>query len=155
MYGRICRRKLVLNHCQFIYELLTFYLEQLLRNLSQKNYSTERMKRKISEQIQIRTNRRKLVLYPTKQLVLLFRRPTMNFLSYTVVEISLMKNAEKEKWINIRKKKRRELFLTHDATSHCQFTYKTLTFYLKELLRNLLRKITVLIAWRDRKVKKI
>ena len=26
----------------------------------------------------------------------------------------------------------------HDATSHCQFTYKTLIFYLRQLLRNLL-----------------
>ena len=39
----------------------------------------------------------------------------------------------------------------HDATSHCQFTNKILTFYLEQLLSNLLRKITVLIAWRERK----
>ena len=43
---------------QFIYELLTSDFEQLLRNLSQK-----------SEQIQIRTNQRKLILYPTIQVV--------------------------------------------------------------------------------------
>ena len=40
---------------------------------------------------------------------------------------------------------------SHDATSHCQFTVKILTFYLEQLLRNLLRKIAVLIAWRERK----
>ena len=27
---------------------------------------------------------------------------------------------------------------SHNATSHCQFTYKILTFYLEQLLRNLL-----------------
>ena len=32
------------------------------------------------------------------------------------------------------------------------FLYKTLTFYLKQLLRYLFRKITVLIAWIERKV---
>ena len=40
------------------------------------------------------------------------------------------------------------------ATSHRQFTYKLKTFYLKQLLRNLLRKITVLIAWRERRENK-
>ena len=43
---------------------------------------------------------------------------------------------------------------SHDATNHCQLTYKILTFYLQQLLRNLLRKITVLIAWREKKVNK-
>ena len=40
---------------------------------------------------------------------------------------------------------------SHNATSHCQFTYKILTFYLEQLLRNLLQKITVVIAWKERK----
>ena len=44
---------------------------------------------------------------------------------------------------------------SHDATSHCQFSYRTLTFYLKQLLRNLLQKITVLVAWRERKGEQI
>ena len=42
------------SHCQFIYEILTFYIEQLLKNLSsyhrKKKYSTE------CEKTQIRTN---------------------------------------------------------------------------------------------------
>ena len=41
--------------------------------------------------------------------------------------------------------------LSHDATSHCQFIYKILIFQLEQLLRNLLRKIAVLIVWRERK----
>ena len=41
--------------------------------------------------------------------------------------------------------------LSHDATSHCQFTYKILIFYLEQLLRNLLRKIPVFIVWKERK----
>ena len=40
---------------------------------------------------------------------------------------------------------------SHHATNHCQFTYKILTFYLEKLLRNLVRNIAVLIAWRERK----
>ena len=34
---------------------------------------------------------------------------------------------------------------------YCQLTYKILSFYFEQLLRYLLRKITVLIAWRERK----
>ena len=40
---------------------------------------------------------------------------------------------------------------SHDVTSHCQLTLEILTFYLEKLQRNILRKITVLIAWRERK----
>ena len=40
---------------------------------------------------------------------------------------------------------------SHDAKIQFQFTYKILNFYLEQLPRNLLRKITVLIAWRERK----
>ena len=36
-----------------------------------------------------------------------------------------------------------------DVTSHCQWTYKILKFCLEKLLRNLLRKNIVLIAWRE------
>ena len=42
-------------------------------------------------------------------------------------------------------------FQSHEVTSHCQLAYKILTFYLEQLLRNLLRKIKVLIAWLERK----
>ena len=58
---------------------------------------------------------------------------------------------EKEKK-NIKMKNKQENAgsQSHDATSHCQFTYKILTFYLKHLLRNLLRKVTLVIAWRER-----
>ena len=71
----------------------------------------------------------------------------MNFLSYIVVEISLMKNMErKEKGPTKKNKQENVSSQSHDATSHCQFTYIILTFYLEQLLRNLLRKITVLTA---------
>ena len=40
---------------------------------------------------------------------------------------------------------------SHSVTSHYKWTYKILTFFLEKLLRNLLRKITVLIAWIERK----
>ena len=43
---------------------------------------------------------------------------------------------------------------SNDATSDCQFTYKKLTFYLEQLLRNLLRKIAVLSERRERKINK-
>ena len=70
----------------------------------------------------------------------------MNFLSNIVVEISLTeKYGEKEKRSYTRKNTQENAgSQCHDSTSHCQFTYKILTFYL-------LRKITVLIAWRERK----
>ena len=71
----------------------------------------------------------------------------MNFLSYIVVEISLAK----EKRTYTRKNKQENACSQfHEVTSHCQWTYKLLIFYLEKLLRNLLRKITVLIAWRER-----
>ena len=80
----------------------------------------------------------------------------MNFPSHTVADISLTKNVEKEKWINRGKNKQKAaISQSHDATSYCQFSYGKLTFYLKQLLINLLREITELIAWRERKVYKI
>ena len=76
----------------------------------------------------------------------------MNFLSYIVVEISLTKDVERERRTYTRKNKWENAGVkSHDVTSHCQLTYKILIFYLEQLLRNLLRKITVLIAWRERK----
>ena len=68
----------------------------------------------------------------------------MNFLSCIVAEISLTKYEEKEKRGNAGSQ-------THDAISRCQFSYKILTFYLEKLLRNILRKIAVLIAWKGKK----
>ena len=74
----------------------------------------------------------------------------MNLLSYTVVAISLTKMWRERK--TARKNKQENAgFQSHNAISLCQFTYKILISYLNELLRNLLQKITVLIAWRERK----
>ena len=77
----------------------------------------------------------------------------MNFLSYIVLEISLTKNVERKKkrTYTCKNKQENASFQSHDVTSHCQLTYKILTFYLEKLLRNLLQTITVLIAWRERK----
>ena len=71
------------------------------------------MERKKSEHIQARTDRIRLVLYPMIQLVIL---PTcvqnMNFLCYTVVEISLTKNIERKKEEQIQgRTSRRRLIL--------------------------------------------
>ena len=58
----------------------------------------------------------------------------------------------KKKRTYTRKNKQEEAgSQSHNATSHCQFTYKILTFYLEQLLKNLLRGITILTAWRERK----
>ena len=62
-----------------------------------KNYRTECMERKTSEHIQGRTNRRRPVLYPTIQLVVVSLHKNMKFLCYTVVGISLTKNMERKK----------------------------------------------------------
>ena len=88
---------------------------------------------------------------PRYKLSLSFGIPNMNFLSFIVAEISSTKCGEKDKSTYTRKHKQENvLSQSHDATSHCQFTYKISTFYLEKLLRNLLRKIAVLIAWRER-----
>ena len=57
---------------------------------------------------------------------------------------------EKKKKKDIRKENAGSK--SQDVTSHCQLTYEILTFYLEQLLRNLLRKNTVLIAWREKKI---
>ena len=111
------------------------------------------MERKKREQIQGRTNRTKPVIYPTIQLIIV--------IPYTKYELSILcscgdisdeKYEEKEKWMNIRKNKQENAgSQSHDATSHYQFTYKILTVYLEKLLRNLLLKIAVVTAWRERK----
>ena len=63
---------------------------------------------------------------------LLFCIPNVNFLSYTVVEISLRNNVEKkEKWINLGKTKQKKTGShIQNATIHSQFSYQALTFYL-------------------------
>ena len=137
------------SHCQFTYKTLTFYLKQLLRNLLQKfRVLTAWRERKVNKYKEEQIEQSRFSI-PPYNLSLLFCIPNMNILCYTVVEISLAKKCrEKEKWINIEKNKLEKAgSQSHDATSHFQFTYKTLTFYIKQLLRNLLRKITVLIAW--------
>ena len=97
-----------------------------------------------------------MVIYPTIQLVIV--------ILYTKYELSILyswgdifdeKCREKEKRISTRKNKQENAgSQSHNATSHCQFTYKLLIFHLEQLLRNLLRKIAVLIAWRERKENK-
>ena len=74
----------------------------------------------------------------------------MNFLSCNTFN---EKCGEKEKRTYTGKNnKENASSQSHDATSHCQFIYKILTYYLELFPRNLLRKITVLTAWRERKV---
>ena len=81
---------------------------------------------------------------PPYNLSLLFCKPNIKFLSYIVVEISLMKNVERKKKRHIQGRINRRMPVFYPAC-------KILTFYLEQVLRNLLRKITVLIAWRERK----
>ena len=54
----------------------------------------------------------------------------MNILCYMVMEISLTVNEERKKNNNNKNKQEKAGSKSRDATSHCQFTYKTLTFYL-------------------------
>ena len=56
--------------------------------------------------------------------------------TYIVVEISFTKSVEKEKRTYKRKNKQENAgSQSHDATTHCQFTYKILIFYLEQLLK--------------------
>ena len=64
-------------------------------------------------------------------LLLLFCMLNMNFLSSTVVEISLTKNVEREKNRYRENKQEKAGSQSHNATSRYQFSYKTLTFNLK------------------------
>ena len=82
--------------------------------------------------------------------VILYTKYELSIL-YSCGDIFNEKCREKEKWLNEGNNKQEKAgSQSHDASSHCQFSYKTLTL----MLRNLLRKITVLIAWRERKVNK-
>ena len=101
---------------------------------------------------QIRQSRFSITRYNVSSL---FCISNMHFLSYTVVEISSIKYVERKMDKHIRINKREKAgSQSHDATSHCQCTYKTLTFYLTQLLRNILRKNTVLTKLRERKKEK-
>ena len=96
-------------------------------------------KEKKIEQIQITTNKRKLVLFPTIQLVAV--------ILYTKYELSILyscgdifdKDVERKKKGHIHGgiNRRMPVLIPRDVTSHCQWTYKILTLYLEKLLRNL------------------
>ena len=138
------------SHSQFTYKISAFYLDHVT-----KNYCFDFMKRKKSEQIYEITIRTKPVLYPTIQLVVILYTKYELSMLYRCEDVFDEKYGEKEKWINIWKNKQEKASSqSHDATSQSQFTYKILIFYLEQLLKNLLRKITVLIARRERKVNK-
>ena len=99
-----------------------------------------------------RPNKTKPVIYPMIQLVIVSL--------YTKYELSILysrgdtfdeKCGEKEKRTYARKKKQETAgFQSHDATSHCQFTYKILSFYHEQMLRNLLRNIAVVIGEKEK-----
>ena len=75
------------NHCQFTYKTLTFYLQQLLRNLLQK-YINGCMERKVNKYKEAQIGQSRFSI-PQYNLSFLFCIQNMNFLCYTVVEISL------------------------------------------------------------------
>ena len=85
------------------------------------------MERKESEQKEKRTNRTKPVLYPKIQSVdvILYIKYELSIL-YSCGDTFDEKSREKEKWINIGKNKKEKAgSQSHNATSHCQFSYKT------------------------------
>ena len=100
--GRIKRRMPVLNPTMqqvivyFTYKILIFYLEKLLRNLLRKIAVLIAWKEKDNKykEEQIGQSGLSITLYSVS---LLFCIPNMNFLSYTVVEIALMKNVARKK----------------------------------------------------------
>ena len=111
------------------------------------------------------TERKKMNNYKEEQIgQSRFSIARYNFFLYIKYELSILYSCgdmfdencrEKEKCLNIEKNQQEKAgSQSHDATIHCQFTYKTFIFYIKQLLRNLLRKITVLVAWRERKENK-
>ena len=103
------------------------------------------------------TNRTKPVLYPTIQHVVI--------ILYTKYELSILhscgnifdeKCREKEKMDKYREEQTGESwFSIPQCNKSFLISYKTLTFYLKRLLRNLLRKLTVLAAWKETKNEQI
>ena len=106
-------------------ESLTFYLEKLLKNLLRKiTVLIAWRDRKDNKYEEEQTGQSRLSI-SQYNLLLLFCIPNMNFLSYTVVEISLTKDVDR-KTKDIYKENKQENVCSqfHDATSHCQFTYK-------------------------------
>ena len=91
------------------------------------------MERKKSEQIYRRANRTKPVLYPTMHhvVVILYTKCELSII-YNCGDIFEKNSGRKKTWIDIGKNEQEEAgSQSHDATSHCQFSYKTLNFYLK------------------------
>ena len=132
------------SHCQFTYKILRFYLEQLLRNLLRKiKVLIAWRERKDNKYKDEQTGQSWLSFPPYKYEL---------FILYSCGDIFAEKCGEKEKRTYTRKNKQENASSqSHDATSHCQLTFKILTFYFEQLLRNLLQKIAVLTAWRERK----
>ena len=88
------------SHCQFTYKNINLLSLTVAEKSITKNYSIDCMERKKKNKFteeQIGQSRFSIPRYN----LLLFCTPNLNFLSYTVVEISLTKCREKEKWINI------------------------------------------------------
>ena len=92
-----------------------------------KNYNTECIKKKKYEQIQIRINKRKLVLYPTIQLVVILYTKYELSILYSCGDIFDKKCGEKEKRTYTRKKK----------TGECWFSIprcnKSLSIYIENI----------------------
>ena len=70
----------------------------------------------------------------------------MNFLSYMVVEISLTKNTKRKKTEHKQGKINRVMLVLSPTIQQYNVNLHT---NLEQLLRNLLRKIRLLIAWRE------
>ena len=112
-----------------------------------KNYSTECMERKKSEHIQARTNRRRLVLYPAIQLVI------VNL--YTKYELSVLYSCgdifDEKIWRERKKNKYRE-----EQVGDSSFSIPRYNLPLSTCIPNMKflfwRNITVLNACRERKV---
>ena len=89
-----------------------------------KNYSTGCIKRKRSEQIQIRWKMKEnWFSIPQYNLSLLFCKPNINFLSYIVLEISLTKTWRENYSIDCMERKNKQenaYSQSHDVISHCQ-----------------------------------
>ena len=97
------------GHCQFTNKILTFYLEQLLRNLLRKTTVLIALReRKYSKYKEEQIGQSRLSI-PRYNLLLLFCIPNINFLSYVVAEISLTKNIERKKKGHIQERINRRM----------------------------------------------
>ena len=130
-------------HCQSVYkyELSVLY--------SCGDFLTKNMERKKKEQIQRRTNRRWLILYPMIQLAI------VNL--YTKYEVSIsnslrdifdeklqylpVMHGEKAKWTYTGKNKQEKAgFISHNTTCHCQSVHKIWTFWVYTVMEISLTK---------------